>query len=158
MSIALITLVAALLLLLAAGGVMAGSPAGRAVLARKTPAAVVGGAPVRARAGSLRVLGGGLAGETLPVLDRVILGRDPGTAHLVFPSNDMSVSRSHCEISYDNVAGAFAVRDLGSRNGTFLVREGGTPRRLSPDIVERLAPGDRLMVGSPRNSLVVELG
>ncbi len=50
------------------------------------------------------------------------------------------VSRSHCEI--DMVDDSLVVRDLGSRNGTFV---NGSRIDVSP-----LLPGDELMVGGSR--------
>ncbi len=53
---------------------------------------------------------------------------------------DAWVSRSHCEI--DVVDDSLVVRDLGSRNGTFV---NGSRIEVSP-----LLPGDELMVGGSR--------
>jgi pSer/pThr/pTyr-binding forkhead associated (FHA) protein len=93
----------------------------------------------------------------VPIRDRTILGRDPAGAHVVFPETDMSVSRRHCEIVYNSTAMVFELRDLGSRNGTFIVRNDGPPRRLAPDVAERVAPGAKVLVGSTTNSLVLEV-
>jgi pSer/pThr/pTyr-binding forkhead associated (FHA) protein len=75
----------------------------------------------------------------------------------VFPDDDGVVSRLHCEIAYNNALSQFEVRDLGSRNGTFLVGESDKPRRLESDSVQRVAPGEKVLVGSPQNVLVLEL-
>jgi hypothetical protein len=84
--------------------------------------------------------------------------RDPAKAQIVFPSEDTAVSRRHCEIRFDSAVALFEVRDLGSRNGTFIANGPDPPRRLAPDVVERLAPGQNILVGSSRNRLVLELG
>jgi pSer/pThr/pTyr-binding forkhead associated (FHA) protein len=89
---------------------------------------------------------------------KVVLGRDPIQAQIVFPSEDTAVSRRHCEISFNEATSQFEIRDLESRNGTFIVKDPGPPRRLVPDVVERVAPGQTVLVGSSRNRLVLELG
>jgi Zn-dependent protease with chaperone function len=107
--------------------------------------------------GKIRILGGSLAGMEVSVSARVILGRDPAKAQIVFPSEDTAVSREHCEIRFDSAHALFEVRDLGSRNGTFIAIGSDPPRRLAPNIGERLAPGQTILVGSSRNRLVLEL-
>ena len=107
--------------------------------------------------GKIRILGGSLAGMEVPVSARVILGRDPTRAQIVFPSEDTAVSRQHCEIRLDSADGLFEVRDLGSRNGTFVTNGSDPPRRLAPDVAERLAPEQYVLVGSSRNRLALEL-
>jgi hypothetical protein len=107
--------------------------------------------------GKIRILGGSLAGMEVPVSARVILGRDPTKAQIVFPSEDTAVSRQHCEIRLDSTDGLFEVRDLGSRNGTFVTNGSDPPRRLAPDVAERLAPEHYILVGSSRNRLALEL-
>ena len=107
--------------------------------------------------GKIRILGGSLAGMEVPVSARVILGRDPTRAQIVFPSEDTAVSRQHCEIRLDSADGLFEVRDLGSRNGTFVTNGSDPPRRLAPDVAERLAPEQYVLVGSSRDRLALEL-
>jgi S1-C subfamily serine protease len=155
MSITLMVLAVAVVLLLSAGGVLVATSSGRALLSGE--AVVFTDSRTEARTARLRVLAGTLAGMQAPILDRVILGRDPRLSHVVFPESDTSVSRRHCEIVFDISGAHFEVRDLGSRNGTFVVRGENAPRRLSPEVSERVNPGDQLQVGSPRNSVVLEL-
>jgi hypothetical protein len=164
-NIAMTLVIAAVALLLAAGGILVMTSSGRDRLFRRAaPANSHRAGPADshraagARAGRIRILGGALAGMEVPVLAKVILGRDPTKAQIVFPSNDTAVSRRHCEIRFDNAAALFEVRDLGSRNGTFIANGSDPPRRLAPDVSERLAPGQNLLVGSSRNRLVLELG
>lgn len=157
MSISTVILAVAVVLLLAAGGILVATPSGRALLFGPVPPAA-SDRRAGAHAGRIRILGGPLAGTDMPVLGRVILGRDPAKAQIVFPEDDTSVSRRHCEIAFDSTAEQFEVRDLGSRNGTFIANGQDKPRRLVPDVVERVAPGQRILVGSPRNSLSLELG
>jgi pSer/pThr/pTyr-binding forkhead associated (FHA) protein len=76
---------------------------------------------------------------------------------MVFPKDDTAVSRRHCEIGFNTGAGQFEVRDLKSRNGTFISGDAGPPRRLAPEVIERVAPGHSVLVGSSRNRLALEL-
>ena len=70
------------------------------------------------------------------VLDElpVVVGRDPDAQIFL---DDSWVSRQHCEI--DEIDGSLVIRDLKSRNGTFV-----NGRRVRE---EELAPGDRLTIG-----------
>jgi len=86
------------------------------------------------------------------------VGPRPGQGADRIPSEDTAVSRRHCEIRFDSAVALFEVRDLGSRNGTFIANGPDPPRRLAPDVVERLAPGQNILWGSSRNRLVLELG
>ncbi|KAF0245329.1 MAG: putative serine/threonine protein [Planctomycetota bacterium] len=63
------------------------------------------------------------------------IGREPVCS---FVLNDTNVSRKHCEIVAKS--GSWSVRDLGSRNGTYL-----NGRKLSTDSVLQI--GDRLQTG-----------
>jgi pSer/pThr/pTyr-binding forkhead associated (FHA) protein len=77
------------------------------------------------------------------VMDRlpVIVGRSvDADVHL----SDHCVSRRHCLI--DGIEGTLVVRDLGSRNGTFVNGLGITEASM--------APGDKLTIG--RTSYVVD--
>jgi transcriptional regulator with GAF, ATPase, and Fis domain len=83
----------------------------------------------------LVVLAGPLCGETLPIgTQTTIIGRD-ATSELII--RDQLMSRRHCAIEpRDN---AFAIRDLGSSNGTYV---NGIPIRE-----RELVHGDRIRVG-----------
>src|SRR6516225_5958461 len=86
----------------------------------------------------LVVHGGVCSGPSVVVLEGspVVLGREAGEATLVL--DDARVSRRHASIGPDG-AGAWAVTDLGSRNGVFV---DGTPRAH-----RRLSDGTVLRVG-----------
>jgi Trypsin-like peptidase domain/FHA domain len=157
MNMPLILFATAMIVLAGASGILLALPSGRALLFRRDSWAMMirNG---RKATGLIRVVEGALAGLEVPVQSGVVLGRDPAQAQLVFPENDISVSRRHCDIRFDRSAGLFQVRDLGSRNGTFVVSGDTTPRRLVKDAVERLAPGQNILIGSPRNRLVLDLG
>ena len=156
MNIAIFLVTAAVALLLAAGGIMVMTTTGREWLLRRAAPARAGHA-ASAQGGRIRILGGTLAGMDVAVSAKVVLGRDPAKAQIVFPGEDTAVSRQHCEIRFDSAAALFEVRDLGSRNGTFIANGTDAPRRLTPDVVARVAPGQNILVGSSRNRLVLEL-
>jgi S1-C subfamily serine protease len=143
-------------LLVGAGGILLALPSGRALLFRRD-ATSISGRRGRMVTGRIRVVDGSLAGFDVPVVTGIVLGRDPAQAQLVFPETDTAVSRRHCDIRFDDAAGLFEVRDLGSRNGTFVVSGAATPRRLPANVVERLLPGEHVLVGSPRNRLVLDV-
>ena len=85
---------------------------------------------------ALIAVSGPLAGQTFPLAaDRVTIGRDHSNdLHL----RDLAVSRHHCTIEARE--GRFLLRDLGSRQGTFV---NGLP------IGERLLEhGDRVTIGA----------
>jgi hypothetical protein len=155
--VAIILVGTAATLLITAGGIVIMTPAGRDWLLRRTAPSSSREA-VHVQAGRIRVLAGALAGMEVPIPEKLILGRDPAKAQIVFPRDDTAVSRQHCEIRFDSADALFEVRDLGSRNGTFVASGSDPPRRLAPDVVERLAPGQNILVGSSRNRLVLELG
>ncbi len=48
----------------------------------------------------------------------IIIGRDPGLSGIEIP--DPGSSRRHAEIAYDKSRGTAVIKDLGSRNGTFV--------------------------------------
>ncbi len=92
-------------------------------------------------------------GQTVPVRGDLVVGRAPrprsgdaDTAELVtVPSPAHLVSRSHLEVS---VAGwSLLARDLGSANGTVLVRAGIPPVLLATALPTPLLIGDVLDVG-----------
>lgn len=88
-------------------------------------------------------------------LDRdVVIGRRPRytpqqgrpDAHLVpVPSPNQEISRTHCEVRIDGWE--VRVRDMGSNNGTFLIRQGQSPVRLTDSTPALLRPGDILDLG-----------
>ena len=88
-------------------------------------------------------------------LDRdVVIGRRPRytpqqgrpEAHLVpVPSPNQEISRTHCEVRIDGWE--VRVRDMGSNNGTFLIRQGQSPVRLTDSAPALLRPGDILDLG-----------
>lgn len=119
------------------------------------PASVLAGVPAWAgvpapRYGRLLVSGG-----TEVVLDRsAVIGRKPSAArftadrmpHLVtVPSPQQDISRSHLEVRCEG-ENVLAV-DLGTTNGTRLLRAGADPVRLHPQEPTMLVHGDVLELG-----------
>lgn len=90
-------------------------------------------------AGYLVIQDGPRAGETVAVVaSPFLIGAEEG-CHLVIP-DDAYLSRRHAELVHDPLTRSLLVRDLGTRNGTFLAG-----RRL--EMPTPLAPGDQLRVG-----------
>jgi len=141
----------AVALLLVIGGVLMVTRSARTRSYRRA-------APATPHVGRIRVVEGALAGTVVPVSTTIVLGRDPSKAGIVFPAQNTSVSRRHCEIRFDRAAALFEVRDLGSLNGTYIAGGVNIPRRrLLPGVVERVAPGQNVLVGSSHDRLVLEL-
>src|SRR5690242_11572222 len=84
----------------------------------------------------LEAVAGPLKGSSIPLAaDEVSLGREPAN---VISLLDAAVSRRHCVITH--TAGQFTIRDLNSRNSTFV---NGVP------VTERkLVSGDEIKIGS----------
>lgn len=85
--------------------------------------------------------------------------RDPGANN--FPEVDLSkydpatkVSRRHAQISRNGAT--FVLEDLGSSNGTFLVRENSDPIRLAKGQMHDLMSGDKIRLGDTTLQFVLE--
>lgn len=63
----------------------------------------------------IRIFSGPLAGQTIEVTTRLVVGREPD-CNLRLPCE--FVSRHHCALQRDDFA--LRIRDLGSKNGTFV--------------------------------------
>lgn len=88
---------------------------------------------------TLQCVSGTLAGRQFPIQEHMTIGRDTDNT-LVIPPQSNTVSGHHCEIVVRN--GVTYLRDVGSRNGTFI----GT-HRLRPGAPVELKPGMQLTVG-----------
>jgi DNA-binding NtrC family response regulator len=86
------------------------------------------------------------SGEAIELDDRrvQVIGRSRN-CHVVL--GDQRVSARHAEVSWDGER--IVVRDLSSRNGTWLDR-GAATRRLDPGEAVSLQPGDRVLIGPYR--------
>lgn len=92
------------------------------------------------------------SGERIPLRETVVFGRRPRSRSanaraklVVVDSPEEDISRSHLEIRVEdwNVV----AEDLGSTNGTMLLRPGQQPQRLRPETPAFVQPGDRLDIG-----------
>ncbi|MEM9066628.1 MAG: FHA domain-containing protein [Planctomycetota bacterium] len=58
---------------------------------------------------------------------------------------DDRISRQHCQIKYDWDTNTHVITDMGSRNGTEVIREGADPMKVASDAVP-LHEGDKISV------------
>ena len=106
--------------------------------------------------GAARLLfkrGGVLTGEEFPIGGRVIIGRfheetGPVDVDLSHLSGSEYVSRRHAEI-YQDPSGQWFVKDLDSRNGTYLrSSETGQYQRLPSNQPTPIKDGDEVVFGN----------
>lgn len=94
----------------------------------------------------LLIRSGGFAGRRIPLQGSVFrVGRRPDLEVCLHPERDLEVSGLHAEIRAE--AHGWSVRDLGSRNGTFL------NGRVVSGVPVPLRPGDEVRLG-PRGPVV----
>ena len=93
-------------------------------------------------------------GEEMALDQDIIIGRRPRStptagrspARLaIVPSPGKKISRSHCELRIDDWD--VRLHDLGSQNGTLLMRPGQAPVRLDGSVAMVLTPGDVVELG-----------
>ena len=96
----------------------------------------------------IRWLYGPFAGQNMTVVTgtSIHIGRAPGN-QVVFPQNTPGVSREHCVLRANP---DLTIEDCGSSVGTFV-----DGRKLAPHVVNRLASGQRVALGSNKNSFEV---
>ena len=82
---------------------------------------------------------------------KVIIGRDPASCNIVFDKNTPGISGRHCQVVYDANEDCFLITDLGSSYGTFL----GNGKKLTANVVEKLAAGDTFYLCDNTNRFVV---
>ena len=99
----------------------------------------------------IQCVSGAFAGKRFALSPQVRMGRDPTKNDLVFPDGTQGVSGVHCVLIYDSTAGSLYIKDLGSTFGTFV--NGG--KRLAPSQAMPLNVGDRVSLGSERESFMV---
>ena len=103
---------------------------------------------------------GELTQTIFPVGERTVIGRHdietgPVDADLS-PLRDDSVSRQHAEIWCDR-NGQWRIRDLGSKNGTFIQLPGQRkPLKVEKDDSQPLHDGDEVVLGAARFEFRVE--
>lgn len=93
----------------------------------------------------ITIASGPNAGNVVELRGATTLGRDPAVCQVVL-TGDESVSRQHATIT-QRPDGVWVIRDLGSANGTWLVR-GRDRQRISGEHV--LREGDQIDLGNTR--------
>jgi hypothetical protein len=102
-------------------------------------------------------------GDNVEVTAPVVVGRSPHPdrfSHLVdplvvrVPSPHQEISGTHVAISPDDEGGV-RVTDLGSTNGTLIVRGGGAPEELRPGVGVSISRGDVIDLGDSLTIRVV---
>lgn len=91
-------------------------------------------------------------GRRFAIGQKIRIGRNPSQNDLIYPAETPGVSGIHCEICYQN--GQLYLRDIGSRNGTYLRRQ--QLKRLPPNEDVLLTEGDHIYIGSPKEEFVIE--
>jgi len=81
---------------------------------------------------------------------KVLLGRDP-ESQVTFPLNWGYISKLHCMVEFDPTNKTFLVKDLKSKNGTFI-----SGNRLDEGATKRVANGTSLYLGKEDCSFVLE--
>ncbi len=88
-------------------------------------------------------------GDSIPIRNKVIIGRDPNQCNLVFPPITEGVSSLHCELQ--NVSGHLELIDRGSTYGTFL----GNGTKLEVNRPYTLSGGDSFYLGAAENRFMI---
>jgi pSer/pThr/pTyr-binding forkhead associated (FHA) protein len=91
---------------------------------------------------------GQYGGKTIPINGKMVLGRNPKAANLIFDAKSPGVSSIHCEIK--KTADGLYLTDIGSSNGTFL-----NGNRIPNGVPQKLKSGDNFFLGSPNNAFTV---
>jgi hypothetical protein len=81
---------------------------------------------------------------------KVLLGRDP-ESQVTFPLNWSYISKLHCMVEFDPTNKTFLVKDLKSKNGTFI-----SGNRLDEGATKRVASGASLHLGKEDCSFILE--
>ncbi len=107
--------------------------------------------PIPQQVPSLVGIRGQFAGRQIDLCKgRVVIGRDPGAADLVYASQVEDISRKHCVVSFDPVQDRFIIEDY-STNGTYL----GAGERLEPARPRTLNDGEQFYLSSPEETFKV---
>ena len=100
----------------------------------------------------LHGISGEFAGSTVELTDEpVLIGRDPKTCQLVFPSPVQGISKRHCIVRFHAKSQCFLLVDCNSANGTFVVNSGRLPNGGS----QLLNAGQRFYLTAPENMFEV---
>lgn len=114
----------------------------------KLPVLPVG--KTKAAPAQLRLQGkaGVFAGKRFAMDKPIRIGRDSARCDLVYPENTQGISGAHCVVYLEN--GKAYIKDLGSTYGSFV-----SGRKLSPNQTVELKVGDKIALGSERESFTV---
>ena len=116
-------------------------------------AAAASAKPAIPRSVSLTILGGKLKGMSIPVPEKVLIGRDPEACNVIFPADETAVSRHHCTVTFNRQTGRVLLEDVSSANGTYF--PSGT--RVIPGRLYSLRNGDRFYLGLQDNMMEVRI-
>jgi len=89
----------------------------------------------------IQCIRGSYQGQTFPVHGEIIIGSQPGGAHIVI--QDVYVSKQHCRIRFNAVSGSYEVADI-STNGVFLENR----MRLQHNVYQSCPRGTVIYLGS----------
>lgn len=114
----------------------------------KLPVAAAG--KTNAAPAELRLQGqaGVFAGKRFALAKPIRIGRDSSRCDLVYPENTQGISGAHCVVYSEN--GKAYIKDLGSTYGSFV-----SGRKLSPNQPVELKVGDRIALGSERETFTI---
>lgn len=88
--------------------------------------------------------------QVISFSDKAILGRDPQSI-VNFPLSWNYLSKLHCMIEFDPSSKTFIVKDLKSKNGTFI-----NSKRLEEGATERVASGTQVYLGKSDCSFTLD--
>lgn len=91
-----------------------------------------------------------LGGKTFPIHGKIVIGRDPASAQIVFPPKTPGISAKHCLVQ--DLAQGAVVTDLGSTYGTYL--ENGT--RLEVNQPYTILTGEAFFLATKDNGFRVK--
>ena len=94
--------------------------------------------------GKLTGISGHFAGNVFSLQEgkELTLGRSAKTSDVVFGDDDLSISRTHCTITYEGKSGCYTVTDH-SRGGTYSSENTRFPKEQKV----RISPGTLIMFG-----------
>ncbi|MCR4615838.1 MAG: FHA domain-containing protein [Clostridiales bacterium] len=84
----------------------------------------------------------------------ITIGRDPDVCQVLFPPDELNISRQHCVVKINRQTGVFLLKDCDSKCGTFLENGANVPS----DKYATLQPGDSFFVGRKDVSVTVMFG
>ena len=110
------------------------------------------------KSASLQGIAGQFTGINKPLSREkdTVIGTDPSACTIVFEKSERTVSGRHCRIHFSNTHQRFIIQDLGSTNGTVLVR-GSQQKKVPSASGLALENGDVIYVPDKRNAFKVIL-